>query len=299
MTSDGHDIGDDIGDDSDDDVFVAAHAKVAFARIEPMTLGASLASISPDVLRGALKPGTRIERHNREWIMGQVREHSGVLIGRIGFQTGGPTELWDEEDQDFHEQFLPAGTTSPFAVDPHTLRVVFQLRPGLIRVKSFTGALQALMNEASPTERWRVYQELESMDFDDWVHQVDRVAQLKVKLRRPNPHYGGRERVKELVEGTNAQMADVVWTADPDDLQGIDVDEPFVREAIEHTKKYGSYKARGERGGVPSEWDSEQEGVSTTVDLDADPETKDVDTDQLRGQLGPPETEADEEPRQP
>lgn len=277
---------DDLQPDEDDEEpggVGGSHGKVAFAQIEALTLGA----LAPaEALRSALVPGTRIERNGRVWLMGQISPVSSSLMGRIGFQAGGPTELWDETVSDFREEFLPAGTTSLFAIDPYAMRVAFQLRPGLIRVKSFTGALQALLDAASPTERWRVHEVLEQLSFEDWVREVGRVSQLRVKLRKPNPHYGDRGRVKELVEGANARMATVVWQADPEDLQGLDLGEPFVQEAIEHTKKYGRFQARGLRNGQPSRWDSDQEAASRTVNLDADPETKEVDPTELRQVIG-------------
>jgi hypothetical protein len=87
--------------------------------------------------------------------MGQVRIEGLSIVGRIGFEAANMVELWDEAARDFREETLRAGLTSPFAIDPAKMRVAFQLRSGAIRVRSFTGALQALMNEVS-VERWRV-----------------------------------------------------------------------------------------------------------------------------------------------
>jgi hypothetical protein len=218
--------------------------------------------------------------------MGQVRQEGSSIVGRIGFQTRTVAEVWDSAAVDFHDAMVQAGTTSPFAIDPDAMRVVFQLRPGVIRVRSFTGALQALMNEASPVDRWRVDQEVTHIPFAAWARGVDRVVRLRVKLRPPNPHYGPRARVKELVEGANSRMTQVAWNADPEALDGIDVDDAFVREAIEHAEKYGEFAAVGESNGTPSVWGSDEEAASEERLVDADPLTREIRSAALREQLG-------------
>ena len=277
------------GDDDDleldvDQVEGVRAGRIAFATIEPLTLHAS--SDPAAALDGALVPGTQIERHNRVWHMGQHSREGASIVGRIGFQARDFAELWDEDRKDFSEQELMAGLTSPFAIDPARLRVAFQLRPGVIRVKSFTGALQALMNAASPEDRWRVEQELEPATFDQWVESVDRVTSLRVRVEKPNPHYGDRENVKSLIEGANARMADVAWTADPEALDGLDVGEPFIREAITHASQYGSYSATGERANVPTHWGSDQEAAAEHRIVPADPSTREVPAALLRRELG-------------
>ena len=258
--------------------------RVAFARIEALTLHAVADPL--EAIAGALVPGTTIDRHNRVWHMGQVRSEGNSLVGRIGFETANLTELWDEEAKDFREDTLPAGTTSPFAIDPSAMRVAFQLRSGLIRVKSFTGALQGLMNAASPDDRWRVHQELEEVPFEAWAKTVERIVSLHIRIERPNPHYGDRKRVKELVEGANARMAELAWRADPEALDGLDVNDPFIREAIAHSEHYGAYSATGERQGEATRWVSEHEAAAELRELEADPVTREVAPASLRRELG-------------
>ncbi len=267
-----------------EDIAPPRRGRVAFAVVEALTLFA--ASDFDKAIIESLVPGTRIERHGRTWFMGQVRREGSSIVGRIGFQAANVAEVWDERLNDFREDMLLAGTTSPFAVDPQRRRVAFQLRPGLIRVWSFTGALQALMNTASPVNRWRVSQEVEAVPFTRWVETIDRIVRLRVRVRRPNPHYGDRQRVQELVEGANARMAQIVWSADPEALDGIDVNDGFVREAITHAEHYGSYAASAERAGRPVAWGSDQEAAAEERIVEADPETGEVPTERLREQLG-------------
>jgi hypothetical protein len=269
-------------------------ARIAFARIEGLSLGTALELTVEDATRlllEALVAGTRIEHYGRAWRMGQVRMSGLSIVGRIGFEAASVADVWDEHAQDFRDESAPAGLTSPFAIDPARMRVAFQLRSGAIRVRSFTGALQALMNAAS-NERWRVHQEVESLAFEDWTGSVDRIVRLRTRLERPNPDYKGREKVKELVEGANARMTEIAWTADPENPQGIDARDEVIREAIEHARKYGRARAVGERHGLPSLWDSGQEGVAEQRVLVTDPNTREVDSEDLRRELGDQSQEA-------
>lgn len=268
-------------------------ARIAFARIEGLSLGPAMAfslSDATNLLQEALKPGTRVEHYGRAWRMGQVRVSGLSIVGRIGFEAANVAEVWDEPAQDFRDESAPAGLTSPFAIDPGAMRVAFQLRSGAIRVRSFTGALQALMNAAS-TERWRVYEERDQIDFQKWTAGLDRVVRVRARLERPNPDYKGRQAVKELIEGANARMTEVAWTADPEDPQGIDTRDDVIRQAIEHARRYGRARAVGERQGLPSLWDSLEEGVAEQRVLMTDPKTREVDLEALRAELGDPTEE--------
>jgi hypothetical protein len=280
-----------VAEDDDEDLELGvelvegrAAGRIAFGKIEALTLQGT--EIPRTALAEALVPGTSVERRGRAWHMGRVGDEGRSIVGRIGFTAGNVAELWDEQRKDFREEVVPAGTTSPFAIDVPTLRVAFQVRPRLIPPKSFCGALQGLMNKTSPHDRWRVSQELEELPFDAWVNTVDRVVSMHVRVLRPNPHYGDRKRVEDLIEGANARMAELVWKADLDALDGIDVDDPFVREAVEHSEHYGGYSATGERQGKTTQWVSENEAAAEHRELEADPRTREVPTAGLREMLG-------------
>lgn len=81
-------------------------------------------------------------------------------------------------------------------------------------------------------------------------------------------------------------MAEVAWTADPEDPQGLDTQDELIREAVEHARRYGRARAVGEHRGLPSTWDSGEEGVAETRVLMADPVTREVDVGDLRRELG-------------
>ncbi len=261
--------------------------RIAFATLEALTLVG--ATRPGEALEQALVVGTRIERHGRVWRMGQWRHEGQAVVGRIGYESTATAELWDDEINDFKETSRPLGLTSPFAIDPQTMRVAFQLRGKDIKAKSFTGALQALLNEAAPTDRWRVARETRVVPFDQWAAEVERVTDLRLYLERPNPHYGDRDRVRDIVEGTNSRLVEIAAHADPDDPQGLDLSDPLVREAIAHAERnYGHFTAVAEQAGEKSQWSSEHDAMAEVRTAPADPTTKEVSTNALRRELGDP-----------
>ena len=263
--------------------------RIAFATIQALTLHATM---SPrERLEASLVVGTKIERYNRAWRMGPWHYEGEMIVGRIGFESAGINELWDDEAQDFKEATRPLGLTSPFAIEPTTLRIAFQVRGRDIKVASFTGALEALLNAASETDRWRVHRELKHMSFEQWSSTaVDAVTLIRATLERPNPHYGDRRQIREMVEGTKARLVEVVLRGDPSDPQGLDVRANLVREAIDHvSENYGSLTAFGQRAGDEQQWSSQGDGsVAEVRRVPADPTTRDVSGNALRHELGDP-----------
>ena len=129
-------------------------ARIAFATIVPVG-GEQLSFFDPtESLDEAIQPATQVERYNRIWRMGQIRRDTSWISGRIGYETlGGPAHLWNEDLQDFEEVSLLEGRTSPFSVHLPTRHVAFQLRMPQIKPRTFTGAFQSLLNEASVSYR--------------------------------------------------------------------------------------------------------------------------------------------------
>lgn len=249
----------------------SANARISFARIEAI----SLAEPFPSAIQKSLKPGTQYERYTRLWRLGQWQENEGLIWGRLGFEAPAMTEVWSEDIVDFEEHAYQGGTTAPFVIDPEDQRVAFQVRPGVIRPTTFTGALQALLNAASDYERWRVYPDTHEVDWPTWLRSVDRLVQLRIRVERPNPHYSDRERVEALIEGTNARMADLVLTAE-EEGDGIDINDAFVAEALAHAEKYGKWGAEGERAGQTTRWRSDETASTAERTIEADPETQEA-----------------------
>ena len=178
--------------------------------------------------------------------MGPWREEGQASVGRIGYESTGLTELWDDALGDFAKVTRPLGLTSPFAVDPDTLRVAFQVRGRDIRPKSFTGALQALLNTASPTDRWRVTREVQHIDFEAWSASLDRVIALRASLSDRTLITATGTRVRELIEGTNARMAELVLRGHARPGRHRCQLPGRIREAMDHPKRsYGQVTAIG------------------------------------------------------
>jgi hypothetical protein len=127
------------------------------------------------------------------------------------------------------------------------------------------------------------------ISWPNWVESVERVKVLTVKLERPNPHYADREAVESIIEGARAYMLQMVLKADPDDPAGLEINDDFVREAIEHAEEYGEWSAVGEtvEEGSPREarWRSEQEGVAPQTNVPADPVSGEAHGDDLKREL--------------
>jgi hypothetical protein len=236
-----------------------------------------------EALIASLQPGTSIERYNRRWRMGRIEHLPGALVtGRIGYEaTAGTAELWNEQLADFEETTILQGRTSPFVINLPSARAAFQLRGSDIRPRTFTGNFQALLNEASPMYRWRVVEEIIHIPWTEWRTSVQRITELRLKLLRPNPNYGGRQQVEKLIEEINAEMVNMILRADAESLDGLDIDAGFVQEAIEHVQAgYGAYASYGEveeEGETqPTAWYSDQEGTPVQKTTEVDPSTGEV-----------------------
>jgi len=227
--------------------------------------------------------------------MGQWEEEGKAIVGRIGFQSSATAELWDDEINDFKEMARPLGVTSPFAIDPAAMRVAFQVRGSQIKVKAFTRALQKLLNEASPNDRWRVSHDTRQASLEQWAADVERITDVRLTLKRPNPHYGPRDRVEQIVEGTNAALIEIAARAASDDPSGIDLNDALIAQAIDHAQhSYGRARIVGELNGEKTQWSSEDESVAEIRTALTDPETHEVSLRTLRRELGDSSAEEEE-----
>lgn len=256
--------------------------RIAFAQIT-VAEESRLPFDRAEALIASLRPGTSIERYNRRWRMGRVENLTGALVtGRIGYEaTAGTTELWNEQLVDFEETTVLQGRTSPFVINLPSSRVAFQLRGAQIRPRTFTGAFQALLNNASPVYRWRVNEEIVRIPWARWRASVDRITEIRFTLQRPNPNYGDRAEIERLIEEGNAEMVRMVLRADPESLEGLDINSEFVSEAIEHVQAgYGAYASYGEIAEegetTQTAWYSDQDGAPVQKTAEVDPATHEV-----------------------
>jgi hypothetical protein len=281
-------------------------ARIAFAHVEsrpdvaPGPVQMIAAGRNGDWHREALRrsfvAGTTIERYGRVWRMGQARRRENIVIGRIGYERLGElAELWDEQRKDFKETQLPEGLTSPFALNLLTGRVAFQLRAGRIEPNSFTGAFRALLNEGIGLPLWRVDLAVREINWSRWRESVKRIRYVEVRVERPNPNYHGRDEIERIVEGTNAQLVKMIFDAG-DEHGGLNIDDPLIREAIEHAlDEHGTVKAVGQPGiGAEREsvWRSDKEGAPVETRAPVDPATREVESRALEKEVKEPSTVA-------
>jgi hypothetical protein len=234
--------------------------------------------------------GTRVERYNREWRLGPIQDDGTAIMGRIGYERqAGTAQRWDEKRQDFREAAVLEGQTASYAVARSSLRIAFQFRPPNIKRRSFTAAFQDLLNESTGDDLWRVDPELDEEDFDTWRSEVDRVEELRITVRRPNPRYRG-DRVRDVIEGTRSQIVTLIARAEAG--ESVNLDDPLLLEMIEHAqvpdKDYGHFTAKG----ITSEdrlsvYDSEADGAPDEVRVRLSPGTKEVPWETVRQSLDP------------
>lgn len=281
-----------------------ARGRLAFAQLKP-ELG-SLFSMAENrtLLERGIVAGTSAERHNRVWHMGQSVVTDGHLLGRLGFtNASAPTEVWDEAKKDFIDAAFPNGFTSPFVIRISDLTIAFQLRSGQIKFKSFAGAMQALLREASH-DAWRVEPIVKPVTFDRWRSTVERVVSMSFNLALPNPDFKGRPLLKLAIADAHAQQLRLIAKADPDDLEGLDTDAAFLSQAIQHVEKgYGGFRAVGERtddeGYIRRVKFEDEVGETDVVPVGADPETGEVSYETLTQELDERQNDGEQESEQP
>ena len=199
-----------------------------------------------------------------------------TLQGRIGFERRiGTAPLWDEKAQDFVPAAIKEGTVSPFAIGAG-LRVAFQLRPGTIKRTTFTGALRDLLAEGSGVNGWAVTPFQGEPNYARWREvEVVRIEKITLTLERPNPHYGKRQAISDVVENTHASIVTMAITG----RDGV-VNETsdFVSQGIEHAAAgYGHFVATGQRkDGTTSTYRSDRDGAPPERRVEVDKETREV-----------------------
>lgn len=234
-----------------------------------------------------LELGTKLDRYTRTWIMGRAAYQGKDVWGRIGFVSNGEgAEIWDEVKKDFAEVASPTGASAPFVVLAANGRLSFQFRPGLMDRSAYCSALEALANlryaEGAKAPRWRVWADLGKTDWDSWVQGTSGVRRLRFRLELPNPNWIGREELQGIIEGTRSTMLETVLTTD--DPAGLNLDDSFVVQSIEHTvrKGYGSLTAEATLGSgdTKRKFESAKKEASAEVKValdtgqrDAGPET--------------------------
>ncbi len=255
-------------------------ARLAYAEIDILGGDVPLGGLAT-ALRESLRPGTRVERYDRTWRLGPVVEADGKTHGRIGFQSAGSVaEIWDDTKGDFVAIHPPTGQTTPYAIDMGTMRMVFQLRGQTIKPNTFRGNFQGLLREASH-HMWLVRLEgIHQSPWEEWLTEIDRLVELRITMKRPNPRYPGKL-LEDYLEG--AKLAATTIIAMAREGESIDIESSaFLQQALQLAENYGSYRAVGvvesEGESLKQSWSSSLEGQAQTVVVDQDPQSREVNS---------------------
>lgn len=238
--------------------------------------------LTHEVLDESWLSGATARRYGREWRLSRPDHENGQWIGRIGFvKPGEVTTLeWDDEAEDFIEGDASGGVVVPFVIDVSEQVVAYQLRGNLVRPNTFTGALEALLNQ-NPTYVWSVYPLVVPRSFESWKSEIDRVTAFRFKLIPPNPNWIGRELVQGIVEGLETQLLTLSGRG-----QDIDTGSDLFRQALDHVlQEFGQATVQGrDKLGFDSTWRTVKDtgGVVTpTTRIEAESEEVEVPTDSL------------------
>ena len=220
------------------------HVGFARAYLQGMQFTSSLY----DELRSTWPAGARATRYNRTWHLTKIlHEDKDFAFARIGFVAEGElsTLQFDEERQEFVYGAAPSGTVVPFTIRKSDLAIAFQLRAGVVRETTFTGALQDLLRGGSQTSTWLIETFARIADLESWLKDVDRnVQQFDATLERPNPHYFHNQAIEDLVE--NGHLSAVRFSARARDGESINLEYPLFQQALDHViHEYGRAKLVG------------------------------------------------------
>lgn len=203
------------------------------------------------------KPGLTITRYGRRWFLSRVLESgSNYRIGRIGFvnERDQTTLFFDEDAMDFRRGVAPSGAVVPFGMMTTDGTIAYQLRTGVVREPTFTGALRTLLGEARKEYIWEIGSLAEATTYDDWLPRVERVTSFDLRLERPNPHYHGDEIAEQIIERLKLEYARLTGVERPG--EGVDVRADLFIQALDHVlRDYGRASLRAlDRQGAESVW---------------------------------------------
>ena len=208
-------------------------------------------------LKESWRPGASITRYGRRWHLTKIVAAAEDLdIGRIGFVSDDEvsTLAFDPEINDFVSGEAPSGVVVPFAVRKSDGVIVYQLRLGLVRETTFTGALEELLNSNSLPYEWSIESYVEERSFEEWLGYFPAVTRFDVTLDRPNPNYCGATWVESAVEGTHSESLRLVAKAP--EGESLDTASELFQQAVDHvTRNNGQAKIVGhDKEGAESTW---------------------------------------------
>ncbi len=226
-----------------------------------------------DALLKALNPEVSVERYSRHWRLSQPLHEGAWVTGRLGFLDPTVTSGIDysEDTRDFVEieEQHRGGTFSNFAIHIPSQYIIFELKPkpNEILPNSFVNALKAILSK-DILARLTAEMVFDSGKLDEWLGSVDKVTQIKIDLRRPNPDFSDRpDSVKQILENTNAAKVRIEARSGDD---GLEVQDSDLHEYAEYAEEegYGSIKATGDRAGKTARFESIRHVPQERIDTD-------------------------------
>lgn len=267
--------------------------RVGFATCRVEGLFQADPTIFAAALEESWQGGANTTRYGRTWHLSRPRtdQANRVWAGRIGFvrEEDVSTVIWDDDAQDFVRHGVPGGVIVPFAVALDSSVAAFQLRSGVVRPKTFTGALQSLLNAASRTYGWEVRPLVTRATFEQWRAQVAQITEFSFRLERPNPNYHDNERVEDLIEDLRLQVASLRGRAR--DGEAINVESDTFRQFLDHVRRdHGRGVVRGElQDREETEWRSSDGGVVPATRAVESTDAEEIDAaDLITAALDPP-----------
>jgi hypothetical protein len=210
-----------------------------------------------EALTASWMTGATVTRYRRKWTLSKIHsETADSIVGQIGFLGDNEvtTLFFDYDTGDFVRGGAPSGVLVPFAIRLSDGLVAYQLRSGIVREESFTGALAALLNTTPNEYVWSVEAAVEFRNWDEWRSEVDRVTSFAFRLDKPNPHYADDRRVEDLIEDLRLEYARLAGKAL--DQRGVNTDDDLFRQALDHVlREYGRAAVDGQTAeGRESTW---------------------------------------------
>jgi hypothetical protein len=241
---------------------VAKVFNIAFGSLQLGGLFAGSRKFFEDALQTSWRSSVTATRFNRTWRLSRWHRSGRYYVGRLGFMGAAQftTIDWDEEEEDFLVADASGGAIVPVAVRVDLGAVAFQLRSGLIRPTSVTGAMQTLLSRQTPYE-WHVTPFIVERSFERWAEEVARVTEARFRIDRPNPDWADRPTVEFIIDDLEAEVARLVAKAE--EGAGLNTDGDLFRQALDHSlRSYGRAVVRGvDAHENETEWDSDGGGT--------------------------------------
>lgn len=269
-----------------------ARARVYRLRIVPPAQRSFSTRTDAELIVDTFQAGRRVRRYSREWLVGHTDVLDGTLVGKIGFQSEGETfvEVWDEALNDFATYAVTQGFTMPFAVDLDSLLLLVQPR-AQVKLNGVIGAMEAMLDQRTQERGWRIISTGPRITRQAWLDSVERVTEVRLVVRQPNPHWQDADDLQAVMETAAADVARLVLAASG----GIDLDAPFLQQTLGHVdRNYGEGTLTGVRS------DGRVSTFSTRLEAEELPEqlpvqdTGEVARETLKQALGASQTPAED-----